>query len=140
MPLLRGWHNGEEVLYMTTDVSDREIAKAKNANYAPRLSDAVPNYPKPPQVKTALERVYDFPNKEQNRGVFASVPTPLGPLSDDQQYSPLWLMYTVVWKDSNQAYELKSEEAIFKAEEQGLVTINRTNVVLNCPVVPFPLH
>lgn len=136
-PLLQGWHDGEEVLYITTDVSDRAIAKAKNANYAPRLRDAVPNYPKPPQVKTALERVYDFPNHEQDKGVFASVPKPLGPESRDRHYSPLWLMYTVVWNDPSKARELKSEEAIFVAEDQGLVTITRTNVVLNCPVIPF---
>ncbi|MEP0073860.1 MAG: hypothetical protein ABJE79_14255 [Marinomonas sp.] len=138
-PLLSAWYNGKEVFYITTDVSDREIAKLKNANYAPRLRDAVPNYPKPPHVKTVLERVYDFPNGEQDRGVFASVPTPLGPESLDPHYSPLWLRYVVVWNDPSQASELTSEEAIFVAEDQGLVTITRTNVVLNCPVIPFAL-
>ena len=138
-PLLRAWYNGEEVFYITTDVSDREIAKLKNANYAPRLRDAVPHYPKPPHVKTALERVYDFPNGEQDRGVFASVPAPLGPESRDPHYSPLWLRYVVKWNDPSQAYELTSEEAIFVAEDQGLVTITRTDVVLNCPVIPFAL-
>lgn len=139
LPLHRAWYNGEEVFYITTDVSDREIAKLKNANYAPRLRDAVPHYPKPPHVKTALERVYDFPNGEQDRGVFASVPAPLGPESRDPHYSPLWLRYVVEWNDPSQAYELTSEEAIFVAEDQGLVTITRTDVVLNCPVIPFAL-
>jgi hypothetical protein len=48
-------------------------------------------------------------------------------------------MYVVVWKDPIQAQELTSEEAIFVAEDQGLVTIERTNIVLNCPVIPFAL-
>lgn len=140
LPLFYAWYNGEEVAYTTTDVSDREVAKLKNANYAPRLRDAIPKYPKPPQVKTALERVYSFPNNEQTHTVFPSVPEPLGHLSEDRRYSPLWLMYTVVWKDPSQARELKSEEAIFVAEEEGLVTIERTDIVLNCPVIPFPVH
>ncbi|REG83682.1 DUF7482 domain-containing protein [Marinomonas pollencensis] len=138
LPLLTGWHDGEKVFYITTDASDREIAKQKNANYAPRLSDAVPNYPKPPRVKTALERVYAFPHGEQQRSVFASVPAPLGYQSEDRHYSPLWLMYVVTWAEPSQAYELTSEEAIFEAQDQGLVTIKRTQVVLNCPVVAAP--
>ncbi|MEL0622720.1 hypothetical protein V6238_06420 [Marinomonas arenicola] len=138
LPLLKGWHDGETVFYITTDVSDRAIAKAKNANYAPRLTDAVPQYPKPPRVKTALERVYAFPNGEQGRSVFASVPAPLGYQSNDSHYSPLWLMYVVTWKTPSLAHELTSEEAIFDAEDRGLVTITRTNVVLNCPVVAAP--
>lgn len=138
LPLLQGWHEGETVFYITTDVSDREIAKLKNANYAPRLSDAVPNYPKPPRVKTALERVYAFPNGEQARSVFASVPAPLGYQSKDRHYSPLWLMYVVTWTNPALAYELTSEEAVFEAEDQGLVSIKRTNVVLNCPVIAGP--
>jgi hypothetical protein len=83
--------------------------------------------------------VYAFPNKEQAWSVFASVPQPLGHLSKDTHYSPLWLMYVVVWKDPIQAQELTSEEAIFVAEDQGLVTIERTDIVLNCPVIPFAL-
>ena len=137
LPLLLGWHEGKTVRYITTDVSDQAVAKAKNANYAPRLRDAVPKYPKPPQVKTVLERVYAFPNQEQTRSVFASVPEPLGYESQNSHYSPLWLMFVVTWKDPAKATELTSEEAILSAEDQGLVTIERTDIVLNCPVIPF---
>ncbi|MBU2239730.1 MAG: hypothetical protein KJ868_17115 [Gammaproteobacteria bacterium] len=137
LPLLHGWHEGKEVRYITTDVSDQEVAKVKNANYAPRLREAIPQYPKPPQVKTVLERVYAFPNQEQSWSVFASVPEPLGYESQNTHYSPLWLMYVVVWKDPSKAKELTSEEAILTAEDQGLVTIERTDIVLNCPVIPF---
>ena len=138
LPLLVGWHNDETVFYITTDVSDRDVAKAKNANYAPRLTDAVPQYPKPPSVKTVLERVYGFPNGEQARSVFASVPMPLGYESNDQHYSPLWLLYVVIWKNKAAAYALTSESAILDAQDKGLVTITRTNVVLNCPMVKKP--
>ncbi|MBJ7536069.1 DUF7482 domain-containing protein [Marinomonas transparens] len=137
LPLLRGWHNGEEVRYITTDVSDRKMAQSMGANYAPRLRDAIPRYPKPPQVKTILERVYAFPNGEQASNVFASVPSPLGYLSEDRRYSPVWLMYQVTWKDSNKASSLTSEEAVLEAEDEGLVIIKRTNIVVNCPVIPF---
>ena len=135
LPLLTAWYDGEPVHYVTTDVSDQALAKEMGANYAPRLYDAVPDYPKPPGEKTVLERVYAFPQGTQSRNVFASKPTPVGYASDDKNYSPIWLLYKVEWKDPDQARELRSEGAIFKAKSAGLVSITRTPVVINCPVV-----
>ncbi|MFT2110382.1 hypothetical protein [Marinomonas sp. 2405UD68-3] len=135
LPVFEAWYEDDVVFYVTTDVSNRKMARDMKANYAPRLRDAIPKYPKPPGVKTALERVYGVANGPQQRKIFPSVPWPIGPESRDKQYSPLWLMYNVVWVDPSKAYILKSEGAIFDAEEKGLVTIERTNIVVNCPVV-----
>ncbi len=137
LPAFEAWYDDDIVFYITTDVSSRKMARDMKANYTPRLRDAIPKYPKPPSVKTALERVYGFPNSPQKRNVFPSVPWPIGSESRDKQYSPLWLMYNVVWIDPEKAYVLKSEGAIFEAEDKGLVRIERTNIVVNCPVV-FP--
>lgn len=138
LPLHEAWFDDEIVFYVTTDVSDRKMAKVMDANYVPRLRHTIPKYPKPPSVRTALERVYGFPNGTQKRNVFPSVPDPIGPENRDKQYSPLWLMYNVIWADPSKAYVLTSEGAIYEAEAQGLVTIERTNIVVNCPVVYPP--
>ncbi|MFW1678043.1 DUF7482 domain-containing protein [Pontibacter sp. JAM-7] len=135
LPLLEGWFEAQKVYYITTDVSDPVMARQMQANYAPRLRDAVPDYPKPPTQKTVLERVYTFPTGQQASSVFASVPSPLGHGSQDKHYSPLWLIYTVEWRVKDQEIELRSEAEIFKAEAQGWVQIERTPVVVNCPVV-----
>jgi hypothetical protein len=42
LPFLRGWNDAEEVFCVTTDVSNAEVARAKGANFAPRLADALP--------------------------------------------------------------------------------------------------
>jgi hypothetical protein len=135
LPLLTAWYEGQPVYYITTDVSDQAMAAQMQANYAPRLTDAIPHYPKPPYVKTVLERVYAFPNGEQTTNIFASIPKPLGSASQDPSYSPVWLMYVVSWVDKDKSKELRSESDIFDAEAAGLVTIERTNVVVNCPIV-----
>ena len=135
LDLQSAWYEDKLVHYVTTDVSDPEFARIMKANFAPRLVDAIPNYPKPPEQKTILERVYAFPNGEQTNTVFASIPSPLGHMSEDFHYSPIWLMYTVHWKEPTQVRELRSEGEIFKAEAQGFVEITRTNVVVNCPIV-----
>ncbi|SBS28444.1 hypothetical protein MAQ5080_01097 [Marinomonas aquimarina] len=137
LPLQQAWFNDQIVHYVTTDVSDQDMAKAMGANYAPRLRDAIPNYPKPPRQKTVIERVYGFPNGEQ-RNIFPSAPTPVGFESTDAAYSPIWLIYQVQWVNPNQAVELTSEGALLDAEAKGLVNIERTNIVVNCPIVPAP--
>lgn len=135
LPLQQAWFNNQVVYYVTTDVSDQAMAQAMGANFAPRLRDAIPQYPKPPRQKTVIERVYAFANNEQ-RNIFPSAPTPAGYASTDKAYSPIWLMYMVKWVNPEDVTELTSEDALLDAEAKGLVTIERTGIVVNCPIVP----
>ena len=133
MPVSLGWYSGERVYYITTDITDPPMARGAGVNLALRMRDAIPTYPKPPEQKDVLERVYKFPNGEQD-AVFASIPNPIGPLSSDAQYSPLWILYAVriVGGDSEL---LSSEEAILAAQDAGKVMVTRTAIVINCPIV-----
>jgi hypothetical protein len=101
MPASAGWYADKRVYYITTEISDPSMSTMAGATYTPRLHDAVPTYPKPPSARTVLERVYKFPNADQEP-VFASAPTSPGPASTDRSYSPLWLVYVVNWKDLSQ--------------------------------------
>ena len=118
LPLLRGWFEGQEVLYVTTDASDADMARAKHANYAPLLANALPD----PQASTssgmqrmqrlgATDRVYGTTNFEQ-ASVFASAPRPVGPANAYTAYSPLWQLVQVTWVDATQARTLRSEEEV----------------------------
>jgi hypothetical protein len=42
LPLNRAWVDARKVEYVTTDISDVEMAKMAGVNYVPRLADAVP--------------------------------------------------------------------------------------------------
>lgn len=94
----------------------------------------MPSYPKAPGTLTVLERVYKFPAGEQD-AVFASAPVPLGPQSHDTAYSPLWLVYAVKPKVSSGYRALTNETAILDAEEAGVLTVERTDIVINCPII-----
>lgn len=137
LPLQRAWFEGRTVLYVTTDASDPAVAKAKHANYAPllanALADATPG-PSGTRRPGATDRVYAFTNHAQ-ANVFASAPRPVGATNRDTAYSPLWQMVKVTWKDARQAQELRSEEAVLSAAERGLLTLDVTRVVINCPVI-----
>lgn len=133
-PALSGWYDDKKVIYITTDVSDAEIAIEKNANHASRLADALPDTPKHPGQRTVLERAYIFTNYNQG-SVFASAPHPTGSASQNAYYSPIWQLYKVTWADPSQAHTMKSEEAVFKAEDAGKLKIEATTAVVNCPII-----
>jgi hypothetical protein len=127
LPLNRAWVSGRQVEYVTTDISDAAMARAAGVNYAPRLRDAIGARP------SVLERVYKFPQGGQ-LSIFQSAPQPVGPDSTDLSYSPLWRLVLVKWIKTEQAHELRTEEELLAAHEKGLLSIEITNIVVNCPI------
>lgn len=134
LPVLSGWFEGEEVFYVTTDVSHADVAEAKGANFAPRLADALPAGKPEPGRRSTVDKVYAVTNFQQ-ASVFASAPFPMGAASRDTAYSPLWQMVKVTWATGRTPQVLKSEEAVLAAAESGAVVLEPTRVVLNCPIV-----
>jgi hypothetical protein len=134
LPLLRGWFDGEAVLYLTTDASHADVAAAKGANFAPRLAHALPGGPPQPGRRSSVDKVYAVTNFQQP-SVFASAPRPVGSGSTDGAYSPLWQMVKVTWQLGRAPRELRAEEAVLAAAENGDVALEITPVVINCPIV-----
>jgi hypothetical protein len=52
-------------------------------------------------------------------------------------YSPLWQVNMVTWKAGVTPRLLKSTDEVMQAEQAGDVTIEKTNTVVNCPVLGF---
>jgi hypothetical protein len=135
LPLLRGWFEGAPVFYVTTDVSDAQVARDKKANHAPRLAAALPPRGAPaPGVAVAFDKVYAVTNFAQG-SIFASIPQPIGPGSRDRAYSPIWRMVTVTWNPGHGPRLLTSEEQVLAASDAGAVRLGLTDVLLNCPIV-----
>jgi len=133
LPLVSGWYDGKVVRYVTTDVSDKKAAAEMGANYVPRLANAISQQRQPGQP-SAVERIYSFVNFKQG-GVLPSLPSPIGAANANLNYSPLWQVHKVTWLAGKQPHVLKSEEEILAAEETGQVSIEKTSLVVNCPVV-----
>jgi hypothetical protein len=129
LPLKRAWVDGSKVEYVITDISDATMARMMGANYVPRLTNAVEALP----GKSVLERVYKFENDEQI-SIFQSSPIPIGENNKESHYSPLWRVVMVRWIDPKFIKELTSEESLFEAEERRELTLELTNIVVNCPV------
>lgn len=130
LPLHRAWIEGRVVEYVTTDISDRAMARAMGVNFVPRLQQAV----RTPPGSSVLERVYKFDNDAQI-SVFQSAPQPVGAENQDPAYSPLWRLVLVKWSARSTVRELKSEEEILAAADRDELVLEVTDIVVNCPVV-----
>lgn len=129
LPLSHAWFDGRSVEYITTDVSDAGVARMLGVNHVPRLADALVG----PGRRSLLERVYKFANDEQ-RSVFQSAPVPTGAANTSVAYSPLWRVVVVRRVRASGTPELKSEEAVLAAADRGEVTLEVTDIVVNCPI------
>jgi hypothetical protein len=134
LPLVSGWFEGREVQYVTTDVSDADAAVEMGANYVPRLANAI--VPAAPGKPGAVDRIYRVANFKQG-SVLPSVPDPVGAANRDRNYSPIWQVYLVTWAAGATPHVLRAEEEILDAEEKGQLSIAKSNIVVNCPVVFF---
>ena len=129
LPLVQCWYKGKVAYYIQTEASDQTLAQQQDVNYVPKLSNAI--------SAGAVDDIYHVTNFTQGN-VIPSAPIPAGPSNSDPNYTPLWQLSTVTWNDGTTPYLLTSEEAILDAQNRGLVTLVKTNIVINCPVVYTP--
>lgn len=131
LPLVICWHDGKKDLYIQTEASDPSVAAAQKINFVPQLANAIdaPN--------GAVDDIYVFTNSTQKDqyNILPSEPKPVGPDNRDTSYSPLWQVSNVTWKDKVKQRTLRSEAEVKDAESKGLVSVAKTRIVLNCPVV-----
>jgi hypothetical protein len=129
LPRQLAWVEGQQVEYVTTDISDAAMAAQAGVNHVPRLAEAVG------QGRTSItERVYKFVDGTQI-SVFPSAPAAAGAATPDPNYSPLWRLVQVRWKPGRSPRELRSEDAVLAAESAGDVALEVTGIVVNCPIV-----
>jgi hypothetical protein len=121
--------DGRRVEYVTTDISDPAMAQALGVNLVPRLAQALPAPGRP----SLVERVYKFTDDSQIT-VFQSAPSPTGLTHADSPYSPLWRMVLVRWNKPAMARELKSEEQVLSASDAQELSLQITDIVVNCPI------
>jgi hypothetical protein len=80
-----------------------------------------------PGNKTAP--IWAFTNGHENqRNVIDTVP-------GRSDYSPLWAVRMVTWRNGAEARVLRSAAAISRAQRAGEVTIRAMPIVVNCPVL-----
>lgn len=134
IPLLKGYENGNEIYFIATDVSDEKTAAfATNltgfkVNYAPALAQT---------PDSTRAQAYAFTNGVASDGPFGFQIPVVNAKPGDEGYSPLWQVNEVTWNDNATARELKSVQEITTAEQNGELSINDTDIVVNHPAIQW---
>jgi hypothetical protein len=134
IPLVKGLYDGKDVLYITTEASDSNVASdlTKFTNFPVTFAPALAKAPASSQAN-----IYAFKNGIKGGGVLGFQPNVVDSIPGESNYSPLWKINFVEWKDTSSATVLGSEEDILTAFNQGKVTITPTSVVVNCPIIQW---
>ncbi|MGD1836709.1 MAG: DUF7482 domain-containing protein [Nitrososphaeraceae archaeon] len=134
IPLIKGYVDGTEIYYIATDSSDLETAEkiteltGFKVNYAPILSKT---------PKEVAGQIFVFKNGIKGDGPFYSQISVLSGKPGDKNYSPLYHVNLVEWKDEHYAQELRSVDQILAAQEYGDLKIYETGIVVNKPAVKW---
>jgi hypothetical protein len=134
IPLKQGYVNGNPVFYINTDISDQKLAGVLTnttgfkVNYAPLIAQA---------PSDAVAQFYVFKNGMKGNGTLGFQPTVGNAQPGDANYSPLWKINIVEWKNGVTPTQLKSEKEVLDAKGRGDLTVTPTNVVANCPFIQW---
>jgi hypothetical protein len=134
IPLKQGFVNGNPVFYINTDISDQNLAgQLTNAtgfrvNFASLLAQA---------PSDGVAQFYVFKNGIKGAGTLGFQPTVGNAQPGDANYSPLWKINIVEWKNGVTPTQLKSEKEVMDAKAIGDLTVAPTNIVADCPFVKW---
>lgn len=134
IPAGRAYADGEEIFFSHTEVSDPGVAELlTNMMKSPVL--VVSSLAEIPDAQ--LAKVYVFQNGIAGSGPLKFQPDvfPFPPGVDG--YTPLRKIIFVNWVDEAQAKELKSESEILDLVDQGALTLEESDIVVNMPFMTW---
>jgi hypothetical protein len=132
-PVVTGWVDGEPVDYLLQEVSDPDTAEllSEKTGFDVPVVERLADVP-----RDALANLYLFMNGVEGPNPFGFQMNVLDSGLGDPGYSPLWLHTFVTWNRGVEPRELTSEEEILDAERDGEVTLEGSDLVINCPLLP----
>ena len=134
IPLVRGLYDGNDVFYISTEASDSDVATLLTkftgfpVTFAPSLVKTPEN---------SLANIFVFKNGIAGAGVLGFQPNIVDSIPGKAEYSALWKVNFVEWKDPTKATVIGSDGDIAIAQTKGLITVTSSNIVVNCPIVQW---
>lgn len=135
VPSIKGYLDGQEVLFQHTEVSDPKVAELLSEMVASPVL-VVPALAEAPA--SLLATVYVFKNGVRGGGPFKYQPDVFDNPPGSDGYRPLRTVALVTWKSERAARVLRSEREVKAAEQAGEIVIERPGVVVNMPLVTWP--
>lgn len=134
IPLTKGYVKGSEVFYISTEASDKDLANSLTKLTGFRVA-YTPSLQKTPA--DALAQIYAFKNGIEGTGPLRFQPNVADSQPGDVNYSPIWAVNIVEWKDGIAPRELKSQTEILTAQKNDELTVTPSGLIVNCPFVQW---
>jgi hypothetical protein len=136
IPVSTGFIDGKIAYFIATDASTQEVASSVSnttgfkVNYAPTLANT---------SDSARQQGFVFLNgySGEEGGPLGSQLSVATAVPGDPDYSPLFDINYVQWNTNNTSdiRILKSADEILEAQQNGELTITKSNVVINSPAI-----
>ena len=135
-PPVRGFGDGGELFFIHSEASDPKIAEMLSLMMGSPVI-TVPALAQAPEAM--LADVYVFKNGLKGMGPLGFQPDIFDRLPGSEGYRPLRRLHLVTWKAGASPREFTSVEALMEAKSRGELTLERTDVVVNMPMLLWPL-
>jgi len=137
MPMIDGYYNGEKVFFVHTEVSDKGMAEMMTMMinfptlHVPDLKNMPPD---------EMSKVYVFTNGISGSGPYGGGPfmyqiDVLDSIPDQIGYSQFRVPHLVTWNENSTPRILTSVDEIMEAESNDELTIQKTDNVVNAPMI-----
>ncbi len=137
IPMIDGYYNGEKVFFVHTEASDKEMAEMMTMmiNF-PTLHFSELNNISPEE----MAKIYVFTNGIHGSGPYGGGPfrfqiDVFNSIPDQMEYSQFRVPHLVTWSDNSTPRILTSVDEVLEAETNGELTIQKTDNVVNVPMI-----
>ena len=134
IPMHKGMHNGNEILYIITDASSKDYVNtiSEKQEFNIQLSKSLENIP-----ENNLQKIFLFKNGIKGDGIFGFQNEIFSNTPEQSNYTPLGKIIEVTWKPGQKQIVFESADEILDAEKSGRIKFHETNVVVNSPQIKW---
>ena len=135
IPMHKGIHNGNEILYIITDASDKDYVNiiSEKQEWNIQLSKSIQNIP-----ENNLQKLFIFKNGIKGDGIFGFQNELFSSTPKKLDYTALGSIIEVTWKTGQKEIVFESASEVIAAEKSGRIKFNETNVIVNSPQIVWP--
>jgi len=134
IPMHKGIHNGNEILYIITDSSDSDYVEtiSEKQKWNIQLSKSIQNIP-----EHNLQKIFVFKNGIKGDGIFGFQNEIFSSIPKQSDYTALGSVIEVTWKSGQKKIIFESASEVINAEKSGRIKFDETNIVVNVPQIKW---
>ena len=132
IPVSKGYVDGNVSYFISTDASEKNVVSSVSnstkfeINYAPSLANT---------SESSRQQGYVFINGIKGEGPSGFQLPVASATPGYERYSPLFEINYVKWNNESNARVLKTADEVLEAQNNGELTVTKSNIVINSPFV-----